>query len=92
MDGLASQVRWCCPDTGTESTTFAELVRIVRLSRGVSQTALAARLEVSQPVVSRWESGRCAPQPETVSRIASALGVSFTMSAQQTTPAQRVTT
>lgn len=79
----ASQVRWRCPDTGAESDTFGELVRVVRMSRGVSQTALATRLGVSQPVVSKWESGRCRPQPETVSRIAAALEVSFTMSAQR---------
>lgn len=83
MNESASRVRWYCPDTGTEADTFAELVRIVRISRGVSQTALAARLEVSQPVVSKWESGKCGPQPETVSKVSAALGVTFTMSAQR---------
>lgn len=83
MSESVSQVRWRCPDTGAESDNFGELVRVVRRSRGVSQTALASRLTVSQPVVSKWESGRCEPLPETVSRIAAALGVSFTMSAQR---------
>lgn len=38
---------------------------------------------VSQPVVSKWESGRCAPLPVTVKRVADALGVTFTMSSVQ---------
>lgn len=85
-----SRVRWCCPDTGAESDTFGELVRVVRLSRGISQTALASRLKVSQPVVSRWESGRCNPHPETVSRIGASLGVTFTMSAERASSTERV--
>lgn len=82
MDALTS-LRWCCPDTGAEASSFGDLVRLVRLSCGVSQTTLGARLGVSQPVVSKWESGRCAPHSETVSRVAEALGVSFLMASER---------
>lgn len=74
---------WRCPTTGAEAATFGELVRLVRLVQGVSQTALAARIGVTQPVVSKWEKGTSAPQEETVRRVADALGVAFIMSAAQ---------
>ena len=76
-------MRWFCSDVAEEANSFGELVRRVRLAHGLSQGVLAARLGVSQPVVSKWESGRCAPLPVTVGRIADAFGVTFTMSSVQ---------
>ncbi len=83
MGQLAGDMRWFCPDTGVEAGSFGELVRCVRLAQGLSQGALATRVGVSQPVISKWESGRCDPLPVTVSRVADALGVTFTMSSVQ---------
>lgn len=38
----------------------------------LSQTELAKKLGVSQPLVSKWFSGKVIPRPETFKRIASA--------------------
>jgi len=83
MRQLVGDMRWLCPDVDAEAGSFGELVRCVRLAHGLSQGALAARVGVSQPVVSKWESGRCAPLPVTVSRVADALGVTFMMASVQ---------
>ncbi len=83
MGRLVRDVRWLCPDVAADAGSFGELIRCVRLAYGLSQGALATRVGVSQPVVSKWESGRCAPLPVTVSRVADALGVTFTMSCVQ---------
>lgn len=85
MNTGPSCLRWMCTEVASEADTFGELLRTVRLSQGLSQGALASRLGVSQPVVSKWESGRCAPVPATVERLAHALGVTLTMSVAQAT-------
>jgi transcriptional regulator with XRE-family HTH domain len=44
-----------------------------RESRGVSQVALATRMGVDQPTVSKWERGKRYPLPHTIAAIAAAL-------------------
>jgi transcriptional regulator with XRE-family HTH domain len=53
-------------------------VRLIELRRtgGLTQKALAARLGVRQPTVSRFEAGREIPAPEMLGRLASALDMS----------------
>jgi transcriptional regulator with XRE-family HTH domain len=46
----------------------------LRRAKGLSQTALAAMLRTSQSNVCNWEWGKTKPRPNTVTRIAAALG------------------
>jgi transcriptional regulator with XRE-family HTH domain len=46
-----------------------------RAELGLSQTALARRLGVSQPTVARWESGEHVPEITTLVRLAETLGL-----------------
>jgi transcriptional regulator with XRE-family HTH domain len=46
----------------------------LRRARGLSQTALAAMLRTSAPNVCMWELGKIKPRPNTLTRIAQALG------------------
>jgi mRNA interferase RelE/StbE len=50
-------------------------VRVMRQMRGLSQAALAAKAEISQPVLSQFERGRRAPALASLRRLARALGV-----------------
>jgi uncharacterized protein len=54
--------------------TPAELIRIVRRRRGLSQSELAARAGTSQPVVSAYEHGRRDPTFATLARLIEASG------------------
>jgi transcriptional regulator with XRE-family HTH domain len=42
----------------------------------LTQTELAKKLNVRQPLVSRWLSGKVIPRPSTIQRIADATGTS----------------
>jgi transcriptional regulator with XRE-family HTH domain len=42
---------------------------------GLSQTALADKLEVDPPVISRWVCGRKLPSAASIARLSAALGV-----------------
>ena len=53
---------------------IAELVVALRKDAGLTQKALAERLETKQPVVSRWEAGHDEPRLTTLQRIADACG------------------
>ena len=48
---------------------MTEALRAWRKAHGISQQALAARLNVSQAAVSRWEAGIDAPSLEVLGRI-----------------------
>lgn len=48
-------------------------LKAARKSRGVSQVALATRMGVDQPTVSKWENGARFPLPHTLAAIAKAL-------------------
>lgn len=52
----------------------AELLRVARRRRGLSQAALAARAGTSQPVISAYERGRRDPTTRTLRRLLAAAG------------------
>jgi len=63
------------PDTVTLSRIdTGALIREARELAGLSQAELAAKLETTQPVVSRWERGSDVPRPDTLGRILQACG------------------
>lgn len=55
-------------------TPLASRIRTARLASGLSQDALARRIEVSKNTVARWESGM-QPKGEALVRLADALNV-----------------
>lgn len=56
---------------------FAERLRTLREARKMTQTRLAALLEIDPRVYNRWERGTATPQLDTVVRIAQLLQVSL---------------
>lgn len=54
---------------------LGELLRRLRKRAGLSGKELAQRAQVAQPTVSRIETGRLLPTPETVERLVDALGL-----------------
>lgn len=56
--------------------SFGENLARIRKQKGLSQSALAESLHISRQAVSNWERGRSLPDLETLTMIASALGVS----------------
>ena len=73
-----------CPDTPERRRGYEQArrafnlgvqVRSLRESCGVSQTELARRMGVKQPVVARIEAGGFQPRIDTLERVAEALGV-----------------
>jgi len=50
------------------------LIRQARSLAGLSQSELAARVETTQPVVSRWERGREVPRIDALARVLQACG------------------
>ena len=59
-----------------EIASIGERIRAARKQAGLNQTALAARVGVSQPAVATWESGVHDPRRLMIAKIAKALGVS----------------
>ena len=57
--------------------TFGEKLQNLRKKAGMSQDALAERLEVSRQAVSKWERDEAMPETEKVIRIARLFGVSL---------------
>ena len=57
--------------------TFGEKLQSLRRGAGMSQDALAERLEVSRQAVSKWERDEAMPETEKVIRIAKLFGVSL---------------
>ncbi len=53
-------------------------LRRIRLERGLSQRALAARMNIGRERIGLYEVGRCQPTLSSVSRMADALGVDWT--------------
>ena len=56
--------------------TFAERLRRARLGAGLTQMQVAVRAGTGLPTISRLETGATGPRPETVRKLADALGVS----------------
>ncbi|MBR3525249.1 MAG: response regulator [Lachnospiraceae bacterium] len=55
--------------------SFGEILRRLRIEKGLSQQQLADRLYVQRPSLTNWETGRRIPDVVMISRIAEALGV-----------------
>ena len=53
--------------------TFAEKIKQIRESRGLTQKEVASLMGISQQAYGQYESGTRLPKPETVGRIAAAL-------------------
>lgn len=54
---------------------FAQRLKSLRKERGVSQTALATALGLTQQAVGKWETGRSTPDPQTLAQLASYFSV-----------------
>ena len=65
------------PVDWVDMSAFAERLRLLRETRQMTQTRLAALLEVNPRVYNRWERGTAIPQFDTVMRIADILQVSL---------------
>ena len=61
-----------------EEETFAGRLHTLMEERGLTQTALANKVGVSQPAIALMLKRECRPQKRTVSKIAKALGVAPT--------------
>lgn len=62
-------------------------IRLIRENRGMTLTGLAARAEISAPYLLDLERGARGAKPETLERIAAALGVTVEdLTAVYTTP------
>lgn len=59
------------------------LIKEARLRAGLTQEELARRLDTTQSVIARWESGARSPSLETIEKVARAcdLDISFSMAA-----------
>lgn len=70
------------PECGTmpigarDDASFGARLRQLRRTRGLSQTDLAARLNVSVPAISAWEKGRARPRHSRIAALGRILGVS----------------
>jgi len=65
------------PHTGQFVLRMGHVVRLLRAVRGWTQSELSYRSRVSQFLISQLETGRGRPGPEALSRLQTALGVSF---------------
>lgn len=59
-----------------------DLIAGLRSDAGLTQAALADRLQTHQPVISRWESGADEPRLSTLQRIARACGHTVVISVE----------
>ena len=55
---------------------FAQRLKELRKLRGLSQSALARDLGLSQQAVCKWETGRSTPDPQTLAELAAYFHVS----------------
>ena len=71
---------------------FSEQLKKARTEAGLSQKALAERLNFSQQAVAKWETGVSTPTPETIKRISEVLGVSASQLLGSIDPAPKPST
>ena len=85
LRGLAAPV--LAPETPTRSEIsevhdpahrFGANLKRLRIARGLSQSDVAAELDVSAPSISGWEKGRARPKPDRLTALAALLGVPVT--------------
>lgn len=55
--------------------SFGESLEQIRKDRGLTQSQLAAHLDVNQSLVAKWESGKVQPRSSTLERLAQVLEV-----------------
>ncbi|MCL2636781.1 MAG: helix-turn-helix domain-containing protein [Oscillospiraceae bacterium] len=55
---------------------MAEKIRTLRLQKGLTQTEIAKRLNITKNSVNVWETGACAPSLINLARLAQIFGVS----------------
>jgi len=55
---------------------MAEKIRALRCQKGLTQTEIARRLNISKNSVNVWETGACAPSLINLARLAQIFGVS----------------
>ena len=65
------------------------LIREARRRAGLTQKQLAERLETSQSVIARWESGRARPSLENLDRIVRACGLELRLGIGEADPGER---
>lgn len=56
---------------------LGDAIRRARLDAGLDQAELAKQLEVSRPLVSRWENGKGCPDVRQMRRIAESTGAEY---------------
>ena len=61
------------------STFFAETLKQLRITRGLSQRELAEQVYVTRPTIARWENGSRLPDATMISRLSQCLGVDVSM-------------
>ena len=59
-----------------EERSFQDVFKELRLEKNLSQDKLAEELDVSQPLIAKWESNRSTPAPEMLEYIADYFNVS----------------
>jgi len=64
------------PNNQRTEEGFAERLRLVRTSRGLSQAKMAQKANVHYTHISKYECGRSRPSLDTLQRLADVLGVS----------------
>jgi transcriptional regulator with XRE-family HTH domain len=65
------------------------LIREARRRAGLTQKQLAERLETSQSVIARWESGRARPSLENLERVVRACGLELRLGIGEADTAER---
>jgi transcriptional regulator with XRE-family HTH domain len=65
------------------------VAREARLRAGLTQQQLADRLETSQSVVARWESGKAQPSLENLERVVRACGFELRLGIAESDPSER---
>lgn len=56
-------------------TSIGRTLANLRKLRGLTQAQLADRLDLTQPIIARWENGRAHPNDTNLERLSEALGV-----------------
>lgn len=59
-----------------ENRMFGDIFKQLRIEKGLSQDKIAEELDVSQPLIAKWESHQSTPAPEMLDYIADYFDVS----------------
>ncbi len=59
-----------------ENRMFGDVFKQLRLEKGLSQDKIAEELDVSQPLIAKWESHQSTPAPEMLDYIADYFNIS----------------